>query len=132
MLRWSKITSVLLVTVMALSINLAPASAEDRICVRSTVKATIWCAVHKWSVEGGPRKAVLIARRESGLNPKAYNPTGCSGYGCKGVFQQSMRYWDGRWRSWGKDTRNNAFNMRANVIVSIRMAHIEGWGPWGG
>lgn len=34
-----------------------------------------------------------VMRRESGGNPNAYNPTGCSGYGCYGLWQFS-----GEWR----------------------------------
>jgi hypothetical protein len=92
-------------------------------------KLTIACAVGLWPVPGGLSYALAIADRESHFDPEAYNPSGCAG-----VYQQMLRYWPGRVRAWfprgwfWKVPR--AFNMRANVIVSIRMVHAGGWGPW--
>jgi len=84
----------------------------------------IRCATDRWHVRGGARYAIHIARRESGLHPHAYNSGGYAG-----VFQQSVHYWGGRARTYGF-AGASPFNGRANVIVSIRMAHSGGWGPW--
>ncbi len=92
---------------------------------KGQVKRLIRCAAHRWKVSGGPAKAVDVASCESGLNPKAYNTGGYAG-----VFQQSTRYWPERATSYGFPKRS-VFNGRANVIVSIRMAHEDGWGAWG-
>ncbi|HZP91125.1 MAG TPA: hypothetical protein VFC04_09050 [Actinomycetota bacterium] len=89
------------------------------------IKRLIGCAAHRWKVRGGAAKAIDVASCESGLNPKAYNPGGYAG-----VFQQSTRYWPERATSYGLPKRS-VFNGRANVIVSIRMAHDDGWGAWG-
>ncbi len=89
------------------------------------VKQLIRCAARRWQVPGGPDKAISVARCESRLSPKAYNPGGYAG-----VYQQSMRYWKGRARDYGFPDWS-VYNGRANVIVSIRMAHRYGWGPWG-
>lgn len=94
------------------------------------VELTIRCAVRHWTVDGGAEKALAVARCESGLDELAYNATGCNGYGCGGVFQQHLRYWDGRFAVlappwWG--LRPGIFNGRSNTIVSIRMAHAAGW-----
>jgi Transglycosylase-like domain len=92
---------------------------------RHQVKRLIRCAARRWHVPGGPHKALSVARCESGYNPSAYNPAGYLG-----VFQQARAYWPGRADRYDFDGRS-AFNGRANVIVSVRMAHAGGWGPWG-
>jgi hypothetical protein len=76
-------------------------------------------------VAGGPDKAVAVARCESNLNAKAYNSGGYAG-----VFQQAVNYWPGRSKTFGFK-HWSVFNGRANIIVSIRMAHRYGWSAWG-
>jgi hypothetical protein len=93
---------------------------------RSTyqLKRLIRCAARRWDVAGGPDKAVAVARCESRLNPRAYNPGGYAG-----VFQQATKYWPSRATTYGfRDY--SVYNGRANVMVSVRMAHRGGWGPW--
>jgi hypothetical protein len=91
------------------------------------IKQLIRCAAHRWDSPGTPRQAVSVARCESKLNPRAYNSSGYAG-----LFQQSTWYWPGRAHRWGQDDRS-VFNGRANIIVSIRMAHALGsWSPWAG
>jgi hypothetical protein len=76
--------------------------------------------------------AVVIAGRESSFRPRAYNPTGCEGWGCKGVYQHHMKYWPDRTRllrnSW--DVGHSPFNARANILITMRMVDRGGWGPW--
>ena len=116
-------------------VPLAPAAAlaghrvPDRVCDipwtqgKRQVKKLIRCAARRWEVPGGPRKALSVARCESGFNPAAY------GGGNAGVYQQRIVYWPGRAKRWGfRGWR--VYNGRANAIVSIRMAHAGGWGPW--
>jgi hypothetical protein len=93
---------------------------------RSTyqLKRLIRCAARRWSVNGGPDKAVSVARCESRFNPNAYNPGGYAG-----VFQQATRYWRSRATTYGfRDS--SVYNGRANIVVSVRMAHRTGWGAW--
>jgi hypothetical protein len=93
---------------------------------RSTyqLKRLIRCAARRWDVAGGPDKAVRVARCESRFDPEAYNPGGYAG-----VYQQATRYWPPRARTYGfRDY--SVYNGRANIIVSVRMAHRGGWGPW--
>ncbi len=93
---------------------------------RSTyqLKRMIRCAARRWRVRGGPDKAVSVARCESRFDPEAYNPGGYAG-----VYQQATRYWRARARAYGfRDY--SVYNGRANVVVSVRMAHREGWGAW--
>lgn len=87
------------------------------------VKKLIRCATERWHVRGGARKAIRVAICESGLNPRAY------GNGNGGVFQQRIVYWKARARQYGMRGKS-VYNGRANIIVSIRMAHNVGWGPW--
>jgi hypothetical protein len=89
------------------------------------VKQLIKCAVARWNSPGGAKKALSVARCESGFDPDAYNSGGYAG-----VYQHATRYWPDRADHWGFPDRS-AFNGRANVIVSIRMAHASGWGAWG-
>ena len=103
---------------------------SGRICdydwKRSTyqLKRLIRCAARRWDVAGGPHKALSVARCESRFDPRAYNPGGYAG-----VYQQAKRYWPPRATTYGfRD--HSVYNGRANVIVSVRMAHRGGWGPW--
>jgi len=87
------------------------------------VKRLIRCAARKWRVPGGAPKALAVAGCESGFDPNAY------GSGNAGVFQQAVPYWSGRAKEYGFPGWS-VYNGRANVIVSIRMAHRSGWGAW--
>ena len=75
--------------------------------------------------------ALRIAQAESGLEASADNG-GC----CAGVFQQHRSYWAGRLAaynrsaSWNLQAAPSVFNGRANVLVSVWMAHHAGWGAW--
>ncbi len=91
------------------------------------VATLIRCAVRIWPVPGGAAKALEVARCESGLRPDAY------GNGNGGVFQHRLPYWAGRVELYIRDRWEmfrGVYNGRTNVIVSIRMAHAGGWGPW--
>jgi hypothetical protein len=95
------------------------------------VTLAIRTAVRRWPVVGGLVRALAVARCESGSDLLA--PAEPGGY--SGTFQQSERYWDGRHeayepRHWRKPLPESAGNPRANVVVSIRMAHANGWGAW--
>jgi hypothetical protein len=91
------------------------------------IKQLIRCAASRWDSPGTPGQAISVARCESNLNPHAYNSGGYAG-----LFQQSTQYWPGRAEQWGQDERS-VFNGRANIIVSVRMAHAAGsWSPWVG
>lgn len=88
----------------------------------------------RWPVPGRFPQANKVATGESGWFHRAWNRTGCNGASCKGIFQQHMSYWRGRARHylrrrWGLNPRRvSAFNPKANIIVSLRMA-MNGWEP---
>lgn len=91
----------------------------------------IYCAVARWPVPGGITKALDVANRESGYRPDADNPYSDA----SGVYQHRLHLWPPRYRDWtlrGWRLYPNVFNGRTNVIVTIRMVHAHGWGPWGG
>ncbi len=99
--------------------------------VRAHSRNQIRCAVERWDVAGGVATALCIARRESGLIPWASSADGKN----RGLFQQHVRYWDGNYETYtrpGWELRRAIISGRTNAIVSIRMAHEIGWGPWGG
>ena len=104
---------------------------EEDVTVRQHSRDQIDCAVGKWDVPGGVAVALCIAKRESGLLPWAESGDGMN----KGLFQQHVNYWDGNYdtytrRAW--DMPKRILSGRTNTVVSIRMAHDIGWGPWGG
>ena len=91
------------------------------------VEQAIRCAVSKWSVPGGALKALSVARCESGFNEHATYTDHV------GVYQHVRRYWPARFRAHrvrGWHMHPSPFNARSNVVVSIRMVHSGGWGPW--
>jgi hypothetical protein len=91
------------------------------------IKRIIKCAVAHYPVQGGARKALYIAWRESRFNPYVTNGR------FKGIYQQGTTWWPDRYHGYGFwYLRNKILNARTNIIVSIRMAHRHGWGPWGG
>jgi hypothetical protein len=99
--------------------------------VRAHSRELIRCAVKHWSVPGGTATAICIAKRESGLIPWAESSDGLN----KGLYQQHVDYWDTNYDRYTRKTwelKHNILNGRTNSIVSIRMAHAGGWGPWGG
>jgi len=108
---------------------------------KDEVRYTIRCAVRRWPVPGGYYNgiylsgldlALAIARRESGFNWYAANPTSSA----SGVYQFVSGTWSGqvsgRAELFNKQELNRSvFNARSNVMVAIRYAHGAGWGPWG-
>ena len=99
--------------------------------VRAYMRDVIRCAVGRWSVRGGPRTALCIAKRESGLLPWAESSNGIN----KGLYQQHIDYWANNYDTYTRPAwalEKRILNGRTNAIVSIRMAHAGGWGPWGG
>ncbi len=91
------------------------------------IKKTIQCAIDKWPVQGGFKKALTVAECESGSDLR--DP---GGDGYIGTFQQAERYWSGRRNEYNPPTWKHPLakwgdNPRSNVIVSIKMAHAKGW-----
>ena len=56
----------------------------------AAMERLIACEAMTWAAPGGPAKAIDVAWCESRLRPAALNPTGCSGAGCGGLFQQQV------------------------------------------
>jgi hypothetical protein len=99
--------------------------------VRQHSRELIRCAAARWPVRGGATTAICIAKRESGLIPTAASSDGMN----KGLFQQHVKYWDANYQTYTRKVwqlRPKILNGRTNTIVSIRMVHRIGWGPWGG
>jgi hypothetical protein len=100
--------------------------------LRHFSKRRIACAVEEFGpVPGGKQRAICIAERESGLNPKASSKTGMY----LGLFQHSATYWPSRYEAYtdpGWGVPDSALHGRANSIVTIRMvASAGGWGVAG-
>ncbi len=95
------------------------------------VKQAIRCAVDHWHVSGGPRKALSVARCESGFNEHDRNPVSSAA----GVYQFLSSTWTAVKRHYRKVSRrfslsDRVLNARANVVLAIRYAHAGGWSPW--
>lgn len=93
-------------------------------------RLTAKCAVDHWSVYGGLSKFIAVGSCESGWYRFANN-----GGNYLGLFQHSASAWYYRTRSyipikwrWGQWDRWT--NSRAQIIVTARMVHMGGWGPW--
>jgi hypothetical protein len=99
--------------------------------IQSFSRRLIRCAVTAWPVPGGAEKALCIAARESGLDPKAQSRRGRY----LGLYQHSARLWPDRFDRWSEpewELRPSALNGRSNAIVTIRMVNASSWGPWRG
>ena len=103
-------------------------SAEEE-SVQVQMRRIIRCAVDLWDVEGGIEKALCIAVAESNLNPKAVSPGGTY----IGLYQHNADSWPDRYEAWTRpdwELNESALSGRTNAIVTIRMVHANGWGPW--
>jgi hypothetical protein len=99
--------------------------------VHDHMKRFIWCAAGKWPIRGGYTMALCVAKRESGLDPKASSTTG----EYLGLYQHLATAWPSRFDRWTKrrwDLKDDALNGRSNAVVTMRMVHADGWGPWKG
>ena len=102
---------------------------EDGETIRHFSKRRIVCAVDRFGpVPGDARRAICIARRESGLDPTATSePTG----EYRGLFQHDRDFWDWRYETYTRRVWNLspwALNGRTNAIVTIRM--VADFGTW--
>jgi hypothetical protein len=91
----------------------------------------IRCATRRWPVNGGTERAICIADRESGLDPKATADHGAY----LGVYQHLAVDWPERYATWTRRVwhlDDSALIGRTNIIVAIRMANADGWGAWHG
>jgi hypothetical protein len=106
--------------------------------IRHFSKRLIACSVRRFGpLPGGGPRAVCIARRESGLDPKATSsPTGRY----LGLFQHDRRMWPGRYDRYtdpGWELSTSALNGRSNAVVTIRLVRAigtwkaAGWPPKG-
>ena len=94
--------------------------------VAHLMRRRITCSVDRFGpVGGGAARAICIAKRESGLDPRAESATG----EYLGLFQQSSTMWPGRYKAWTRTSwqlSKNAKNGRSNALVTIRMVHAAG------
>ena len=99
-------------------------------------KRRISCAVARFGpVPGGAARAICIARRESGLDPRATSePTG----EYRGLFQHDRDMWPDRFDEYTRpiwELSPRSLNGRTNAIVTIRMVvevgtwKAAGWPP---
>lgn len=99
--------------------------------MREYSKRLIRCTAARWPVPGGAKRAICIAGRESGLNPKAASPT----RQYLGLFQHSAKDWPRRYRVWTARRWGlgpSALNPRTNAIVTMRMVSaVRSWSAWG-
>jgi hypothetical protein len=93
-------------------------------------RLTAACVEAKWPVPGGLQKMVQVGSCESGWYRLANN-----GGNYLGLFQHAAPYWSGRVgslmpRAWRLGQWSRWQNSRAQIVVTARMVHSGGWGPW--
>lgn len=99
---------------------------------KNEVRSTIACAVRRWPVPGGLSTALYIARRESGFNWYAANPTSSA----SGVYQFVDGTWASQIGSRGEFIRTqhlsrSVWNARSSVLIAVKLAHgCWCWSPW--
>jgi hypothetical protein len=102
---------------------------QDGETVRAFSRRLIVCAVDRFGpVRGGVRRAVCIAKRESGLDPNATSePTGQY----RGLYQHDRDFWPWRYDTYTRqawELSRRVLNGRTNAIVTIRM--VVDFGAW--
>jgi hypothetical protein len=93
------------------------------------IKDLIRCAAWRWPVPGGPAFALDVAWCESRFRPNAVNGRS------QGLYQHVVDYWPGRYERWTYPRWRlypSIWNARTQAIVTMRMVHAGGWGPWEG
>jgi hypothetical protein len=95
------------------------------------VARLIRCVFNEVGIGGQAAYAVVIADRESGLAPWAYNSSSCA----SGLFQHICSYWPGRAHAlpraqFPRWPDSSVFRARANVWAAARMVKAGGWGAW--
>lgn len=93
-------------------------------------RRTTDCVLARWPVEGGEPKFVAVGACESGWWRFANN-----GGSYLGLFQHAASAWYWRVRSympdgWRVGPWTRWTNSRAQIVVTARMVHAGGWGPW--
>ena len=89
--------------------------------------------VRRRSLVGARRSPDRALHRQAGERPVpwAESSNGIN----KGLYQQHIDYWGNNFETYTRTCwalKKRILNGRTNAIVSIRMAHAGGWGPWGG
>ncbi len=137
MTRNGSALAILLLLIAGVLLDATPASATgpcdfprlDGETIQHVSKRRIVCAVERFGpVPGGTRRAICIARRESGLDPGATSqPTG----EYRGLYQHDRDLWPARYDRYTVpiwELSPSALNGRSNAIVTIRMvADIGTW-----
>jgi len=103
-----------------------PLTARER-----RIKRLIHCVFDEVGIGSQGDYATVIADRESGLAPWAYNTSS----GASGLFQHLRSYWPGRARALPKREfprwpYSSVFNPRANAFAAAKMVKMSGWGAW--
>jgi hypothetical protein len=117
----------------------SPHADEIRQCQFNWLDAQTWtnreelrtarCAVDRWSVAGGLAKFVAVIDCESGWSRFAYNSAGPY----VGLFQHDLWAWPLRVRAYEPlkwDLKESWSNARTAIVITARMVHMGGWGPW--
>ena len=128
---------MLFVIALTLGIPITAHATESGPCAghwqtQHQVKQGIRCVFARWETEGGIRKALDVARCESGFRPDAVGGDNW------GLFQHRASLWDSRFTryierntrrsSWGLSP--SAFSGRTNAIVTALYVRAHSWSAW--
>lgn len=90
---------------------------------KGEVKRQIKCLARRWDVS--VEKAMAVADCESDFRPRL------RWRGYLGTYQHSGALWRDRVRTYLRRHPNaSALNNRWNTMVTMKMVHYRGWGPW--
>ena len=105
-------------------------SLENRVWSPREEYLTAKCAVSKWDVSGGLSKFIQVGDCESGWYRWANNSDNYLG-----LFQHQASSYTNRISSFEPNTWDFHLstwwpNSRGQIVMTARMVHAVGWGPW--
>lgn len=104
-----------------------PVVRPAKVVPKNKLQELALAAAQKYGIDASRMFSVI--KCESGWNPRAFNATGCDGYGCGGLGQHHMLYWAGRAKAAGFPGAHWS-EPKANLYATARLIAKGGWGHY--